>query len=82
MMQMRDQMAPIHNSIAPVPQLLEAGVNVCLGVDNIYDYFCPFIDGDVFSELLFLSEACRFYDMDKLVDIATVNGRKVIDMVK
>jgi len=82
MMQMRDQMAPIHNSIAPVPQLLEAGVNVCLGVDNVYDYFCPFIDGDVFTELLFLSESCRFYDVDKLIDIATVNGQKVFDMGK
>ncbi|MBT3348736.1 amidohydrolase family protein [bacterium] len=78
MMQMREKTAPLHNSIAPMPQLLEAGVNVALGVDNVYDFFCPFIDGDIFTELLFLSEACRFYDVEKLVDIATKNGRKVL----
>jgi len=77
--QLREKMAPVHNSIAPVPQLVEAGVNVCLGIDNVHDYFCPFIDGDVFSELLFLIETCRFYDLDELVNIATVNGRKVLE---
>ncbi len=76
--QPRHKMAPVHNSIAPVSHLLEAGVNVCLGVDNVYDYFCPFIDGDVFKELQFLVEACRIYEVDKLVDIATVNGRKAL----
>lgn len=76
--QPRHKTAPVHNSIGPVPQLLEAGVNVCLGVDNVYDYFCPFIDGDLFTELLFLIEACRYYEVEKLVDIATVNGRKAL----
>ena len=76
--QPRHKMAPVHNSIAPVSHLLEAGVNVCLGVDNVYDYFCPFIDGDVFKELQFLIEACRIYEVDKSVDIATVNGRKAL----
>lgn len=77
--QMRDKKAPVHNSIAPVPQLVEAGVNVCIGVDNVYDYFCPFIDGDIFTELLFLIENCRYYDVDQLVKIATTNGRKVLE---
>ncbi|PIZ70911.1 hypothetical protein COY07_05910 [Candidatus Peregrinibacteria bacterium CG_4_10_14_0_2_um_filter_43_11] len=77
--QMRDKMSPVHNSIAPVPQLVEAGINVALGVDNVYDYFCPFIDGDLFSELLFLIETCRYYDVEKLVKIATINGRKVLE---
>ncbi|MFH0820189.1 MAG: amidohydrolase family protein [Candidatus Peregrinibacteria bacterium] len=77
--QLRDKTSPVHNSLAPVPQLLEAGVNVALGVDNVYDYFCPFIDGNIFTELLFLIETCRYYDVDKLVDIATVNGRKVLE---
>ena len=76
--QPRHKMAPVHNSIAPVPQLLEEGINVCLGVDNVYDYFCPFIDGDIFKELQFLIEACRIYEVGKLVDIATVNGRKAL----
>ena len=76
--QPRHKMAPVHNSIAPVPQLIEAGVNVCLGVDNVYDYFCPFIDGDLFTDLQFLIEACRYYELDKLVDIATINGKKAL----
>jgi cytosine/creatinine deaminase len=79
--QLRNKMAPVHNSIAPVPQLIEAGINVALGVDNIYDYFCPFIDGDIFTELLFLIETTRYYDVDELVKIATVNGRKVLEAV-
>ncbi|MFA5855297.1 MAG: amidohydrolase family protein [Candidatus Gracilibacteria bacterium] len=76
--QMREKMSPVHNSIGPVPQLLDAGVNVCLGVDNVYDYFCPFINGNLFEELLFLIETCRYYNVDELVKIATVNGRKVL----
>ena len=62
-----------------MPQLLDAGINVALGVDNVHDYFCPFTNGNLFEELLFLIETCRYYDIDKLVDIATVNGRKVLE---
>ncbi|MCF7812447.1 amidohydrolase family protein [Candidatus Gracilibacteria bacterium] len=80
--QPRHKTGPIHNSITPVPHLIEAGVNVCLGVDNVYDYFCPFIDGDIFTELVFLLETTRFYDVDKLVGMATVNGRKVLKMAQ
>jgi len=75
--QMRHKTAPVHNSIAPVPQLLKAGVNVALGVDNMFDFFCPFADGDIFTELMFLLETCRIYDLDVLADIASVNGMKV-----
>lgn len=76
--QPRHKTSPVHNSIAPVPQLIAAGINVCLGVDNVHDYFCPFIDGDIFTELIFLIEACRFYEVEELVNIATVNGRKAL----
>lgn len=74
----RDKMAPVHNKVAPVPHLIEAGINVCLGVDNVHDYFCPFINGNLYDELNFLLEACRYYDIDELVKIATVNGRKAL----
>lgn len=76
--QLREKTAPVHNSIAPVPQLVEAGVLVALGVDNVHDYFCPFIDGDIFTELLFLIENCRYYDVNELVKIATTNGREIL----
>jgi len=77
--QMRNKIGPMHNSIGPVPQLVAGGVNVALGVDNVHDFFCPFIDGDLFTDLVFLLETTRFYDVDALVDIATVNGRKILE---
>lgn len=80
--QLRNKMAPVHNSLAPVPELIAEGVNVALGVDNVHDFFCPFIDGDPFKEMLFLIENCRFYDIDQLVAIATTNGRKIFDRAK
>jgi cytosine/adenosine deaminase-related metal-dependent hydrolase len=63
--------APIHNSIAPVPELLEAGIPIALGTDNIMDIYCPLIDGDLYTELRLLAEACRFYDFEALAGIAT-----------
>ncbi len=62
--------APLHNSIAPVPELLEAGVAVYLGVDNINDLFMPFTDGDMWFEARMLMEACRFYDIDAVARLA------------
>jgi cytosine/adenosine deaminase-related metal-dependent hydrolase len=70
----------VHNSIANVPEMLEAGVVVGIGVDNVYDYYQPFIDADMWVELRMLMEACRFYDFDKLVDIATINGKKLLSI--
>jgi hypothetical protein len=80
--QMREKMAPVHNSIGPLTHFLEGGLNVALGVDNVHDYFCPFIDGNMLTELLFLLETCRFYDIEALTDIATVNGRKILEGIR
>jgi cytosine/adenosine deaminase-related metal-dependent hydrolase len=66
-----EKSAPLHNSIAPVPRLLEYGIPVYLGVDNIADLFMPFVDGDMWVECRLLMEACRHYDVDAIVDIAT-----------
>ncbi|PIT86690.1 MAG: hypothetical protein COU33_01710 [Candidatus Magasanikbacteria bacterium CG10_big_fil_rev_8_21_14_0_10_43_6] len=71
---------PIHNSIANVPEMIEAGVVVGLGVDNIYDFYQPFVDGDMWTELRMLQEACRYYNFDELVHIATTNGRKILNI--
>lgn len=68
----------IHNSIAPVVELLEAGIPVALGCDNVSDIFQPLVDGDMYTELRFLAEANRFYDIDALVDIATIHGRRAL----
>ncbi len=71
-----DVIGPIHNAIAPVKEMVAAGLNVALGTDNIRDIYKPFSDGDMWTELHFLLEACHFYEMDVLADIATANGRK------
>ncbi len=71
--------APVHNSIANVPEMLENGVLVGLGVDNVYDFYQPFVDGDMWTELRMLQEACRYYNFDDLVNIATMNGRRILE---
>lgn len=76
--QPRHKLAPVHNSIAPVRELVEGGVTVALGVDNVYDYFCPFIDGNLMTELICLIETTRLYDVDSLVAIASANGHKLL----
>jgi len=65
--------APIHNSIAPLNILLNEGVNVGLGVDNVEDIFMPFCDGDLIFELRLLAESARIYNPDILETIATNN---------
>jgi cytosine/adenosine deaminase-related metal-dependent hydrolase len=76
-----EELVPSHNSIAPVEELLEARIPVALGTDNIADMYKPFSDGDMWTELRFLLESCHFYDIKKLVDIATINGSKVLGLV-
>lgn len=80
MKQLDEFTAPVHNSIANVPEMLEAGVLVGLGADNIYDFYQPFIDGDMYTELRMLMEACRYYNFEELVKIATINGEKILNM--
>lgn len=70
--------SPVHNSIANVPEMLEAGVLVGLGVDNVADFYVPFCDADMWTELRMLQEACRYYNFDDLVKIASTNGAKIL----
>ncbi len=79
MRQLDQFQAPVHNSIANVPEMLEAGVLVGLGVDNIADFYEPFVDGDMWTELRILQEACRYYNLDEMVKIASTNGAKILD---
>lgn len=78
--QMDQYVGPIHNSIANVPEMLGAGVNVGLGTDNIADFYLPFADGDMWTEMRMLMEACRYYNFDELVKIATGNGKKIMEI--
>ena len=78
MRQLDQFQAPVHNSIANVPEMLEAGVLVGLGVDNIADFYEPFVNGDMWIELRIMQEACRYYDLDALVKVASINGAKIL----
>ena len=78
MRQLDQYRTPVHNSIANVPEMLAAGVLVGLGVDNVYDFYQPFVDADMWTELRMLQEACRYYNFDDLVNIASINGKKIL----
>ena len=73
-MKQLDLNGPLHNSIAPFTSLLEAGVPVYLGVDNIADLFMPVVDGDMWFECRVLMEAARFYDIRRVAEVACDKG--------
>lgn len=75
-----DVLGPIHNAITPVKEMMAAGVTVALGTDNIQDIYKPFSDGDMWTEMRFLLEAQRYYDIDALATIASTNGLKALGL--
>jgi cytosine/creatinine deaminase len=80
MKQHKDKVAPLHNSIAQVDEMIEAGVNVSVGTDNISDIFVPEDRGDLFEEIILMASACRYYDVAGLAKIATNNGAKALKL--
>lgn len=74
-------LSPTHNAITPLDELLEEGLTVAIGTDNIADIYKPFCDGDMMTELRVLLEATHTYDIDALVDVATVNGLEVLGLL-
>ncbi len=80
MKQDRSKHAPLHNSIAPVTELVGEGVIVALGVDNASDIFMPTCDGRIETELLKMLDAVRMYDLDCAARIASLNGRKILGL--
>ena len=73
---------PFHNALTPVDELVAHGITVAIGSDNIADYMLPFTDGDMWNELKLMAIGNRFMNLDELVKIATVNGRKVLGLEK
>jgi len=73
-----EKLAVSHNSMTPVDEMVPAGLTVAFGTDNICDIYKPFSDGDLYTELRVMLEACHYYDIDNLVKIATTNGLKVL----
>lgn len=78
MKQHKDKESPCHNSIAPVDEMVKAGVNVSIGIDNISDLFVPEDRGDLFEEIMLLASAVRLYKPEILAQIATTNSYKTL----
>jgi len=78
MRQNRSFSAPTHNSIAPLEKLLEHGINVCYGSDNIRDIYNPENEGLIIVEMIFLSALARHYNIVTLADIFSVNVQKAM----
>jgi cytosine/adenosine deaminase-related metal-dependent hydrolase len=75
----REDLVPSHNATTPVDELIEKGLTVAIGSDNIYDVYKPYSDGDMMFELRMILESCKIYDEDRLIKIATSNGREIIN---
>lgn len=75
-----EDLAPIHNSVTPIDEMLPAGLTVALGTDNIEDLYCPLSEGLMWDELKLAANAARHRDMDNIVKMATENGRRVLGL--
>jgi len=47
-------------------------VRTYFGMANIADLFMPVVDGDMWTEARMLMETCRYYDLEKVADWATM----------
>lgn len=80
MRQLRSNNSPIHNSMTRVLEMLEAGVQVKIGTDNICDVFVPSSDGCMLTEIKMLSNAIRFYIISVLSKLSA--GKRLNEMDK
>jgi len=72
-----EELAPTHNAITPVDELLEHDLVVAIGSDNIHDVYKPYSTGDMRTEIKFLLEATHLYNKETLIKIARHNGLEV-----
>ena len=76
--QRTERLSPTHNSITPIDELLEWGLTVGIGTDNIEDIYKPYCNGDMMFELRMALECYKIYDEDTLIDLAYNNGLKIL----
>ena len=76
----REDLVPSHNALTPVDELVERGLTVAIGSDNICDVYKPFCDGDMINEMRLLIDGCKIYDDDVLLEILVYNGFEVIGL--
>lgn len=75
-----EEYTPNHNAVTPVDEMLDYGLLVAIGSDNIHDIYKPYANGDMATELRFLLESLHIYNQETLLQIATDNGRVVLDL--
>jgi cytosine deaminase len=72
-----------YNSITRVRDLVENGVNVAMGTDNIRDIFYPLGNGSMIREMHVLATATRMSrveDVEHIFDMASLNGAKILNL--
>ncbi|MCE9630537.1 MAG: hypothetical protein K8S94_07450 [Planctomycetia bacterium] len=69
MRQYRTVATPTFNSIARVLEMLDAGIHVRLGSDNICDITSPAGTPDLLHEIYVLCNALRYYDIELLAKL-------------
>lgn len=69
MRQYRTVSTPTFNSIARVLEMLDAGIHVRLGSDNICDITSPAGTPDLMHEIYVLCNALRYYDVELLAKL-------------
>ena len=76
--QRSERLSPTHNSLTPIDEMLEWGLTVGIGTDNIEDIYKPFCNGDMMFEIRLALEAYKIYEIDLLLDLCYNNGLKII----
>lgn len=66
MLQNREEKAPIHNSIARAWDFASDGIDLFLGIDNLFDIFIPATSADIYEESEYLANSLRNYK-DRLI---------------
>ncbi len=69
MRQKRPIDTPTHNSVARILEMAERKIPVRLGSDNIADVFLPATTASLYDEVLVLSNALRFYNVEVLAKL-------------
>ena len=67
------------NSFTPVREMLEAGVVVGLGTDNVQDWMCPFVDTDITKDIEAICINDKIYDEELIKRLICDNPRKIFD---
>ena len=71
-------LSPTHNSMTPIDEMLEWGLTVGIGTDNIEDIYKPYCNGDMMFELRMALECYKIYNENILEDLAYNNGLKIL----